>query len=329
MRAWLILGLGWLAGVIGLGAAEAPAAAGTDKVFDLTRVHRVVLTLPVAEWDVLQRETIVERNSGAGRGPAGEESDFVRADGRTVHIGGGFGGVFPWVRAGVRVDGLALEDAGLRYKGNSSYNASLGTLHRNLKLKTDLFGGKADWEGHATLNLNAGVLDPSRVRESFSYAVFRAAGVPAPRTALAEVSVSVPGRYTDENLGVYTLVENVGGKFLKRVLPPGTGLLLKPEGARVGIPYLGTAWSAYVNIYRPERTPTPAEQARVIEFARLVNFATAVEFKARIASFLDVDAFLRFVAVNALLVNHDSFLRGSHNFYLYLDAPDGRFRFIP
>jgi spore coat protein H len=327
-------------------AAEAPAAAPvaapvaastarwmdpaeTDPVFGLDRLHRVALTLTAAEWTVLQQETIVQRNRGGMGGPAGDESDYVRADGRTIHVGGGFGGIFPWVRAGVRVGSLALPDVGLRYKGNSSYNASLGSLHRNLKLKTDFHGGTATWEGHSNLNFNAGVLDPSRLRESLSYAVFRAAGVPAPRTAFAEVTLTVPAVHTDTPLGLYTLVENVNRRFLRRVLPPGNGLLLKPEGARVGVPYLGDTWSAYTNIYRPERPPTAAEQERVMAFARLVNLAPAAEFRAEIAAFLDLEAFLRFVAVNALLVNHDSFLRGSHNYYLYLDPTDQRFRFIP
>jgi spore coat protein H len=309
--------------------ARAGEAAETDPVFGLTRLHRVALTLTAAEWNVLQQETIVERNQGAGGGPAGDESDFVRADGRMIHIGGGFGGTFPWVHADVRLGELALPDVGLRYKGNSSYNASLGSLHRNLKLKTDLYGGKDTWAGHGTLNLNAEVLDPSRLRESFSFAVFRAAGVPAPRTAFAEVTLTVPAQHAETNLGLYTLVENVNRSFLKRVLPPGTGLLLKPEGARVGIPFLGEDWSGYLYNYRPERPATPAEQKRVIEFARLVNRAPLAEFRAAIASFLDLDAFLRFVAVNALLVNHDSFLRGSHNYFLYLDPRDDRFRFIP
>jgi hypothetical protein len=42
-----------------------------------------------------------------------------------------------------------------------------------------------------------------------------------------------------------------------------------------------------------------------------------------------VDQFLRFVAVNAIIANNDSYLRGGHNFYIYLDPKDGKVRFIP
>jgi hypothetical protein len=41
-----------------------------------------------------------------------------------------------------------------------------------------------------------------------------------------------------------------------------------------------------------------------------------------------VDEFLRFIAVNAFIVNTDSYLRGGHNFYLYLDPADDKFRFF-
>ena len=45
-------------------------------------------------------------------------------------------------------------------------------------------------------------------------AAFRDAGVPAPRTALAEVTLSVPGKHDKAFLGLYTVVEGVDAEFL-------------------------------------------------------------------------------------------------------------------
>jgi len=42
-----------------------------------------------------------------------------------------------------------------------------------------------------------------------------------------------------------------------------------------------------------------------------------------------VDEFLRFIAVNAFISNTDSYLNGNHNFYVYLDPNDDKFRFVP
>ena len=40
----------------------------------------------------------------------------------------------------------------------------------------------------------------------------RAAGVPAPRTAYAEVTLTVPGKFDREYLGLYTVIEQVDKK---------------------------------------------------------------------------------------------------------------------
>ena len=54
-----------------------------------------------------------------------------------------------------------------------------------------------------------------RGREALACAVFRAAGIPAPRTAYAEVTLTVPGKYDREHLGLYTVVEPVDRAFIR------------------------------------------------------------------------------------------------------------------
>ena len=304
----------------------ATALTNESAVFGPTRIHQVEVTISPSEWTVLQT-SVVNRGSRGG-GPDATEDDIKTADGRYIHIGGGFGGTFPWVHSDVRVNGTVVQDAGLRYKGNGSYNPGAG-LHRNLKVKTDFFGGKDDWDGMETLNFNSGGRDGSRLRETLAFEIFRAAGVPASRTAYAEVTFTVPGVHQGSYGGLFTVIENVNKHFLKRALPPGTGLLMKPERMQGGVGYYGEDWAAYPATYRPEREATPKEQRRVIDFARLVNNADVPEFRARIGSFLDVDEFLRFIAVNAIIVSRDSYLGGRHNYFIYLDPKDDRFRFIP
>jgi spore coat protein H len=355
-RGWVLalaLVLGGFAAWWWLGRDAGPALAGgpglvpmaekESSLFGLTKLHRVHVTMAPGEWEVLQRDTVVGGPGGrGGRGGAaaglfggfdpveGDDNDYVRpSDGRTIHRGGGFGGVFPWVTADLESGDTHLPTVGLRYKGNASYTASVNQLRRNLKVKTDFFGKAAGLEGEKTLDFNAGALDGSRVRESLSYSVFRAAGVPAPRTAFVELTLTVPGLYDRENVGVYTLVEQVNKSFAKEFLPGKTGLLLKPERLNGGIAYYGEDWSGYESTYRPDRPATPAEQQRLIEFARLVARSGDAEFRRELGSYLDVEEFLRYVAVNALLVNLDSYLTGRHNFFLYLNPDDQRFLFIP
>ena len=67
----------------------------------------------------------------------------------------------------------------------------------------------------------------------------------------------------------------------------------------------------------------------MIEFARLVQRDGDERFKKEIASYLDVDKFLRFMAVQALIANADGFFTLGYNYYLYLDPASNRFVFIP
>ena len=307
-----------------------PTAQANDKsIFELTRLHKIGITLSRAEWDVLQTSDARIGNMAGAASAAG--TDYTRSDGRLIHVGSGFRGFFPWVHADMRVNGIDFKDVGLRYKGNLSFMSSSAAapFRANLKVKTDLFEGKTDWSGVETLNLHAGVLDSSLMREALGFALFRAAGVPASRTAYAEITFNVPGLYTEARGGMYTLIENVNKQFLKNALPPGTGLLFKPEGTPGGITSRGNSWSQYIPTFRPDREATPEEQKRVMEFADLVSQPDVALFRSKIGTYLDVDEFLRYIAVNSFLQNWDSYLTGNHNYYFYLDPKDNKIRFIP
>jgi spore coat protein CotH len=153
--------------------------------------------------------------------------------------------------------------------------------------------------------------------------------VPAPRTTYAEIVFNVPGTYQDTSAGMFTIIEDVNGKFLERALAPGTGLLMKPESLGGGIHRLGDTWASYTPKMRPDRDATTHEQQRVMEFSELVSQSDVALFRSKIGTYLDVDEFLRFIAVNAFTSNWDSYLGGGHNFYLYLDPKDDKFRFVP
>src|SRR5204862_1195638 len=93
--------------------------------------------------------------------------------------------------------------------------------------------------------------------------------------------------------------------------------------------YTGDDWGPYKAALGPKREPTQAEARRVVEFVKLIDRAGDEQFRAEIGSYLDVDEFLRFLAVTALLANTDSFFTGGHNAYIYLDPGANKFAFIP
>lgn len=106
-------------------------------------------------------------------------------------------------------------------------------------------------------------------------------------------------------------------------------MLLKPEGLPGGLAHLGTNWKAYEDRYQPENTPTEEQKQRLIDFTKLINSGADEAFAQEIGSYLDLEAFLKFIAANALLSNLDSYLGYGHNYYLYLAPGTNKFVFIP
>lgn len=238
-----------------------------------------------------------------------------------------FGTEFRWAEANLTAEGKTIKKVGIRYAGDITYLVSSNGLKRPLKISFDRFEAQT-FEGLSSIQLHAMPLDPSKAREALAFATFQALGVPSSRTAFAEVTITVPGRYNKEYLGLFTVVEDVDAKFLQDHFGSDKGLVMHPFRVR-GIDFLGESWEAYKGFYRPQRDATADEQQRVIAFAKLVNSATDEEFQAQISSFLDVDEFLRFVSANALTANLESFLALGHNYTLYLDPTSHKFHFIP
>ncbi|MGA2501333.1 MAG: CotH kinase family protein, partial [Tepidisphaeraceae bacterium] len=126
--------------------------------------------------------------------------------------------------------------------------------------------------------------------------------------------------------------EEVDKTYLKANHLKTGGLLLKPENLQGGVRSLGPVWnSVYVNIYRPRSKgdPDPADTQTIIDLANLISFADDAEFRRRLESLLDVDEFLRFIAMHTLLANLDSYLTTGHNYYLYVNPTSRRVLFLP
>ncbi len=292
-------------------------------VFGLTRTWTVHLEIPAAEYEAMQPDGAAFAFPGGPKGPAQPK---VKRDKRPGERNL-FGVTFPWARADLTAGGKTYKNVGLRYAGDITYFASARGLKRPLAVEFTRFGGER-FHGLNSLQLHAMPLDPARGREALAYAVFRAARVPAPRTAFAEVTLTVPGKYDRAYVGLYTLVESVDGPFLHDRFGTDKGPLMTPFRLR-GIDYFGEDWQRYRGLYRPRSEPTKEAAKRLIDFARLVNQAGDEQFRKEIGSYLDVDGFLRFLAANALLSNLESFFALGHNYHLYLDPKTNRFVFIP
>jgi spore coat protein CotH len=312
-------------------AAEAVTSASeiatsSANPFQATKVWQVHIEISPDEYAAMQPQGM-PRFPGFGRPPSPDAPKATEEVVQEVHRNQ-FGVDLPWATGKITVGDQTLQNVGIRYKGNGTIMDASRSIKKSLKVETDKNGGTETLLGLKTINLHCGVTDPSKCRETLAYGLYREAGVPASQTALSEVWLTVPGKYEKEFLGVYTLVEQVGGAFLRAHFGSDKGLLMKPEGVR-DLEYLGDDWSSYEPKYLPKGKVSEKEVKRVIDFTRLIHQADDVEFNLEIGAFIDVDEYLRFLATTAFIANSDSFFVLGHNYYLYLHPETGQFHFIP
>ena len=215
-------------------------------------------------------------------------------------------------------DGTRLDSVAIRVKGNSSLNAVAGTAsHRfSFKVDTNRYIAGQELFGQKKLNFNNGFKDPTLMREHLSYQLFRHMDVPASRTSFVDLWVA------NEHLGLYTLVEQVDDYFLADHFSPSNGDLYKPEFPDSPLHFRGTDFWAYQGIVLKQNQDT-SDHTAFLHFVDMLNNGTESDLEA----VFDVERFLKYVAINTVTANLDSYIGSGHNFYIY--AEQGRFTVIP
>ena len=311
------------------------ATKAADTLFGLDRVIDVELKISAEEWAKLQPpagtrldDAAVGRAFGDLIGDAIRGGNFRSEKSTRPGLAGYLGVDHQYGQADVIIDGEAIQAVGLRYKGNGTFVVGHKTGKYSFKIDFNEYRNGASFRGLRKLNLNNQVTDPSMMREALSYELFRAVGIPCSRVNFARVYLTVAGLREREPQGLYTIVEQVDKRFLKHRFGESDGLLIKPSTFGV-FRYLGEDWGKYEVAYIPKTTPTEPQQQRLIAFAKMLHQADDEAFSATVEEYLDVDQFLKFLAINVLLSNLDSFLGGAQNYYVYLDTASNRFRFLP
>lgn len=313
----------FLAAGASLARADEVQPAKKEAIFGLTKVWSMHLTVQAADWEKM----LPTRQPGPpGFGPRILPPPAEGEGDRKPR--GGFSIDYEYVKADLEIDGKKFKDVAVRYKGNSSYMVSSRLLKKPLKIDFDRYNEGQNWLGLKKISLSNDVIDSSAVRENLAYALYRAAGVPAPRTAYVQMTLTVPGKYDREFVGLYTLIEPIDKPFLRERFGDAKGMLLKPE--KVGpLDYLGEEWSRYEERYQPKTDTTKKQQRRLIELTRLVHRADEKRFHKEIANHIDVDEWCRYLACTVLLSSLDSFIGLGHNYYLYLEPKSNRFIILP
>jgi spore coat protein CotH len=149
----------------------------------------------------------------------------------------------------------------------------------------------------------------------------RRAGVPAPRYSFVWVSVNGdPG-------GLYTLVQQVDKKLLESYFGEDFGNLYQIERGG-NLVYQGddpAQYDDFDRFYELKTNELTADKSDLIELMRVLDRGDP---RRDLPEVLEVDDWLRMLAVNSWLANMDSYPGTADNLYLYHDA-SGRFSPIP
>ena len=317
-----------------LGQGEKPSA-GPESLFGLDNVIDVHIRIEPEEWAKLQPPKGTKMGfEGFDLAIQGLMVDaltgghFRSQKSTRPGLAGYLGVDHQYGKAEVTIDGETVKGIGLRYKGNGTFLAYVeGDVTRRLSFKIDFneYDDELEFRGLTKVNLNN---NGSLMREPLSYELFREAGIHCSRVGYAKVSLTIPGKIDRRPHGLYTVIEQVDKRFLKDRYGSAKGLLMKPStfGA---FRYFGEEWDKYEIGFVPKTEATEEQKQRVIEFARLIHKSEDDAFEEKVKDYLDVDQFLRFLAVNVLLTNLDSFLTGHQNHYIYLEPESNKFQFFP
>lgn len=234
------------------------------------------------------------------------------------------------IEADVKLNGITYRSCGVRFKGNSSYNATRNLFGKKLPLniKSDFKNKNQTFSGgYDRLKLANGFRDPSFIREVLSYEI-AAKYMHVPKANFMHVYID------DEYYGLYTSVESIGEKFVKDRFGEEDAVLIKcdpeygikppskcpPGTMKATLQNIGNDSLCYEVTYESKSDKS--------DFKSLIQLTKTLKDNVnKVNKELDVDAALWMLAYNNVLVNLDSYSgRLAHNYYMVKDNSN---RWVP
>lgn len=195
----------------------------------------------------------------------------------------------------LKINGFVFREVEVRLKGQSTFQP----LHRRPSFSLKV--GKNDAHllgGVSRLTLENGAFDQTLISEAFGSAVFNSAGVPAPRVALAAVSLN--GR----NLGAYVLKEGITPAFLERAFGTAEGAVFEGDGRDL--------------VEQLERDKKPVRELNLLStFASNLTNSSSTQRPACVRHFFDMEHLTRYIAIECFLEHVDGYWYNRNNYRLY------------
>jgi len=238
-------------------------------------------------------------------------------------------------QAELQFDGTAVPGKiGIRYKG-SNYTLPRCFCNRqktcpkiSYKLKFTEYDKETRLNGLKKVNLHAfaadDVKDSTKMHEMLAYELYRDMGIPAPRTAYANVYIN------NELIGLFVTVEEIDGRFTKSRWPDfGDGNLYKEKWPK------SNQTSYYKGGLKTNEDNNPSVQ-KMVDYYNAINGSNESNFAQNVSPYMDTDYFLRYLAVDVAIKNWDGiralYSGTSHNYFFYeeeKEVSNGKIWIIP
>jgi spore coat protein H len=216
-------------------------------------------------------------------------------------------------------NGQTVRNTGIRSRGGGSRSRD----KPGLRVDFDRYASDQTFLGLKSIVLDNLTQDSSGVRETVAMRFFARIGIPSPREA--HIRLYVNGAY----LGVYAVIESIDKSFLARAFGSiddnvqNDGFLFDFEWIDTWtFTYLGRDLEPYQQRFIPQTHKTKSDQelfGPIETLVRLANELYPERYLPVLSEYLDLHAFVRFVAGQNFVAENDGFLGydGVNNFYLY------------
>jgi spore coat protein CotH len=222
--------------------------------------------------------------------------------------------------------GQIASNVGIRSRGNGSRSGR----KPGLRVDFNRFDEGQQFLGLKSVVLRNHVQDASQIHERLAMGLFARMGLPAPRQAHARLYVN--GEYA----GLYSVVESVDKMFLADRFGEDGGYLYEYENDAGDAPYRfedrGPQPAAYSpKPFKPVTHEVDADAQPIADLVQAIARTPDADFLRVLPTFIDLEAFVTHVAVEAFLAEIDGVLGdwGMNNFYLYRFQGTPRSTLVP
>jgi spore coat protein CotH len=187
-----------------------------------------------------------------------------------------------------------------------------------LSVKFDDFVDKQTLHGLEKMVLKDGRQDTGFVGEHLTYEVYRRAGIAAPMTAHAHVTIN------GQDSGIYVIREPINRDFLTRNFGRSFS-----NGNLYELNYGPDPMTGPTRVRLKDEVEQKRTRTEMLGASDAVLNASPENFATAVSKYLDLDRYITFYAVEAVTSNYDGFSFNVNNAYLYAHPRDGRLIMIP